>query len=52
MLYNRKLTEHYKPAIMEKNKIHYKKKKIESRILSDSLEIIQGGRELIISAVV
>ena len=25
LLYNRKLTEHYKPAIMEKNKNHKKK---------------------------
>ena len=29
MLYSRKLTEHSKPAIMEKNKNHYIKKKKE-----------------------
>ena len=27
LLYSRKLTEHCKPAIMEKNKNHYMKKK-------------------------
>ena len=31
LLYSRKLTEHYKPAIMEKNKNHYIKNKKDKR---------------------
>ena len=36
--YGRKLTEHCKPAIMEKNKNHYKKiKKSKSSLFSKSM---------------
>ena len=34
LLYRRKLTEHYKPAIMEKNKKHYEKKKEKGKTSS------------------
>ena len=33
MLYSRKLTEHCKPAIMEKNKNHYIKKKQKPSVI-------------------
>ena len=51
LLYSRKLTEHAKPAIMEKNKNHLKKKEKENPVLLSTVQFskckakIEGTKE-------
>ena len=40
LLYSRKLREHYKPAIMEKNKNHFKKMVLPLGYSSASLRVL------------
>ena len=46
MLYSRKLTDHCKPAIMEKNKNHYiKKQKNELEIISFQIILSEENQQ-------
>ena len=41
MLYSSKLTEHCKPAIMEKNKNHYVEKKKKNHEINKIIQVLQ-----------